>query len=178
MAKSIFNNPFNKETTEDKAWRWWGLGVFLIGLFLLFVFESPADHIIFHCDRAKDICTIQKSGFFRTEIINLKIGEIKNARFDPAGWIMRGDKGLDVKLQNGNHVWIGTGSMFIGRDREQRNVEEINNFLMNPELKQILITHRSFPTAVYASFFLLGGLYSIYRGLRPYVIQGLHKNDK
>jgi hypothetical protein len=177
MTKSMFSNPFSKETTEDKNWRWWSLGVALIGFFFLFVFEPPPDYIIFQCDRGTDLCAIQKSGFFRTEIIKIKVSEIKYAQFDPAGWMTRGDHGLDIKLQSGNHIWIGTGSTFFGRSKEQRKVDEINNFLTNTELKQVLVTDKSFPTVLFEAIFLLGGLYSIYKGLRPYVLQGLNKND-
>jgi hypothetical protein len=174
MTNSTLSDLFGKETPADKAWRWWSVGVFLLGCFFLFVFEPPADNIIFRCDRATDICTIKKSGFFRTDTTKLRIEEINYARFDPAGWMVRGDHGLDLKLQNGNHIWIGTGSTFFARSKEQQKVKEINNFLTNIELKQILVTHKSFPTAIYAAILLLGGLYSLYKGLRPYVIHGLN----
>ena len=174
MTKS--NDIFGELKPAEKAWRWWALGIFLLGLFFLFVFEPQADNIIFHCARATDNCTIQKSGFFRTETTKLKIEEICYARFDPAGWMVRGDHGLDIKLQDGNHIWIGTGSTYFGSSKEQKKVEEINNFLKNTEQKQVLITNKSFPTAIYAAILLFGGLYSIYKGLRPYVIQGLNKS--
>ena len=153
--------------------------VFVAALFastfltLAFAFEPPPDHVIFQCDRATEMCTIQKSSFFRTENITLKINEIKYARFDPAGWMIRGDQGLDIKLQIGNHIWIGAGSTFFGRAKEQRKVDEINNFLTNTKLKQISVTDKSFPTALFAAFFLLGGPYSIYKGLRPYFLHVL-----
>jgi hypothetical protein len=176
MTKSALSDVFVERTPEEKARRWWAFGICLIGFFFLSVFEPDADNIIFRCDRATDMCTIQKSGFFRTEITNLKIEEINHALFDPYGWMVMGDHGLDIKLQNGNHIWIGTGSTVFARTKEQQNVDVINKFLKNPELKQVLITHWSFPTIIYAAMFLFGGFYAIYKGLRPYVIQGLSKD--
>ncbi len=143
-----------------------------------FFSDSLSLNIIFHCDRATDNCTVLKSSFIRTDTLKLKIEEISYARFDPAGWMIHDDHGLDIKLQNGNHIWIGTGSTLFEGSRELKKAEEINSFLNNTELKQVSVTHKSFSTAIYAAIFLFGGMYSIYKGLRPYVVQGLNKKDK
>jgi len=158
--------------TNEKSFHWWALGVSLLGFFFLNLIEPPPDHVTFQCDRAKHMCTVEKRGFFRNEITNIQIEDIRYAHFEKVGFLMRGYHGPELKLLNGNDISIGAGSTPF-TSKEQKTVEEINSFLSNAKLEHLSITQKSIPTIFIAGIFLVGGLFSLYKAVKPYITQGL-----
>ncbi len=164
---SLWETLFGEVRGSERLYHWWALGIFLLGVFFLFLFEPPPDTVTFRCDRGTGICSVEKSGFFRTKTQQVKLGDIGYAHFDKFGWIIRGYPGPEIKLQDGNDISIGSGSS------EQQTVEEVNTFLRKTEIKELSMTHRSFPTVIIAAFLLVGGLVSIYKAIKPYIISGI-----
>lgn len=104
------SDPFDKEKPEEKLFKWWAFGVFFLGFFFFEVFDPTPDHATLHCYRSKNICIIERSGFFRTRIDEIKIDEIRNAYFEKFGFFMGGYNGPNLKTKTGNSVLVGVRS--------------------------------------------------------------------
>jgi len=159
--------------TNEKSFYYWALGVFFLGFFFLNLFDPPPDHVTFQCDRTNKMCTIKKRALFRTKTTIIKIEDIRYAHFEKLGFFIRGYHGPEIKLQDGNDISLGAGSTSPFTSKEQKTVKEINKFLSNPELKHLSITEKNIPTIIVAGIFLFGGIFFIYKAMKPYIIQGL-----
>ncbi len=168
----VIRKNIMKKTNEKPYHYWWALGVFALGFFFLTLFEPPPDYVIFQCDRTNKICTLEKRALFRIKTKIIKIEDIRYAHFEKLGFFIRGYHGPEIKLQDGNDISIGAGSTGPFTSKEQKTVEEINKFLSSPELKQLFITQRGIPAIIVAGIFLFVGIFSIYKVIRPYIIQG------
>jgi hypothetical protein len=152
---------------------WWALGIFLIGFFVLTLVEPPTDHAKFQCDRKSESCTIEKSALFQPKVQTIKIKDIRYAHFEKLGFFIRGYHGPEIKLQDGNDISIGAGSMSPFSSTDQRTTDEINNYLSNPKTETLSITQKGIPTIIVAALFLVCGILSLYKALKPYI-----KNDE
>ena len=164
-----------KKENNNSYWQW-GIGIGLLGFFFLFLYEPPPDHVTFQCDRAKGICTVKKSGFFRTTTQQIRIEDIRYAHSEKFGSFIRGYNGPEIKLQDGNDVSIGAGKSMPSK--EQKTVDEINTFLLKTDMNQLYITQKSFPTFIVALAFLFGGFYLIYKALQPCIRHGIGNQNE
>ena len=158
---------------RGKPIRYFGMGVGLIGIFFMLSIDPPPDHVTFQCDRKKGTCTLEESGFFRSKIKYIKIEDIRDAHSEKFGFLMRGYRGPEINLRDGNDISIGVGSKWPFTSKEQQTAEGINNFLSSTEIEHLSVTQKGIPTLILAGLFLFGGLFCIYKALKPYVIQGL-----
>jgi len=150
------------------------MGVGLIGIFIMFVIDPPPDYVTLQCERTKGICVLEESGLFQFKTKYIKIKEIRDAHSEQFGFLMRGYRGPEIKLQDGNDISIGVGGLNLPfTSKEKETVVEINKFLSNTEVEHLSITQKGLPVIIPAGIFLLGGLFCIYKALKPYVIQGL-----
>ncbi len=152
--------------------KYWGLGVGFIGFFFLTLIEPSPDQVKFQCDRSNGMCIIERTDLFRTKSETIEIDEIKYAYYESFGG--RGYRGPKIKLNNGNDISIGTGQ--INPFAVKEHINKINQFLSNPSLKNLSVTLQTkFPTVILVGLFLFGGIYTIYKALKPYILQGLNQ---
>jgi hypothetical protein len=92
---------------KQVAIRYFGMGVGLLGIFLMLAIDPPPDYVTLQCVRTKGICTLEERGFFRSKTKYIKIEEIRDVHSEPGGFLMRGYRGPEIKLQDGNDISTG-----------------------------------------------------------------------
>jgi hypothetical protein len=159
-------------TDNQKAIGYFGTGVGLLGIFLMLAIYPPPDYVTLQCARTKGICTLDERGFFRSKTKYVKIEEIRDVHSEPGGFMMRGYRGPELKLQDGNDISTGVASNWPFLSKEKEALLEISNFLSHKEIEHLSVTQKGIPTIIFAGIVLLSGLFCIYKGLKPYIIQG------
>ena len=163
---------------DDKNNYNWALGVMLIAICIHFIINPSPEKVVLECDRAVNVCTFERTELFQKSSETINIADIHHAHFEELGFMIRGYHGIGIKLKGGRNLYLSAGLANSSESKERELAEKINNFLSNQEIKKLTIIDKGISVIYLALALLIGGLYFVYKAIKPYVIQGMNEEQK
>jgi hypothetical protein len=158
-------------TNKENEIRYWGTGIGLLGLFVMSLLViKPSHHILLLCDRNKGICTLEHSSILYNRKENVRLQDIRNARLKMVRLLMYD---IEIVKQDGNAISFGMSSSWPFITEYEKRVFEINGFLKKSNSQFLSVSQRGYFQSILMGLFLLGGLFCIYKALKPYIAERL-----